>query len=273
MSPNAPPDPPPAAARTELILVVRESPGRGHLYRFADDRITFGADPDCDLHLEAPGIAPLHLTFERGDDGYTARGVAGTAISGVPLEPDEIRAVGTADAVELGDCLIELAVDRAASPTTDRREGGRLQRSLEAERQIRAAGGPSLWVMAGRAAGAAVAVPYDGLSCGSGAEDALSLPDAGVAAGHFTVRRTGEGDVWLTAREPVRVRGIAVHEARLEPGDLVFVGEAICEVRLLEMEDAQARAADAPPPRRWPAAVLGGLAVACMLAAWWLEMG
>ena len=113
---------------------------------------------------------------------------------------------------------IELAVERAPAPTTDRQDGGRLQRSFEAERHVRAVGGPSLWVIRGRASGAAVPVPYEGLSCGSGAGDALSLSDAGIAPGHFTVRRTGEGDVWLTAREPVRVRGIPVHEARLGAG-------------------------------------------------------
>lgn len=280
MSSSPPPDPPPAPAappeadgalRTELVLVVRQPPGRGHLYRFAGDRVTVGREPTCSLCIDDPEVEPVHLVFERTATGYRVGGAAGVAVSGEPLAEREARPVGTADAIELGGRLIELAVERGPAPTTDRQDGGRLMRSFEAERHVRAVGGPSLWVLRGGAAGAAMPVPFDGLRCGSGPDDGLALPDEGVVEGHFTVRTTGEGDVWLTARAPVRVRGLTVREARLGPGDLVFVGDAICEVRVLEQEAELARAAQVPRIG-WPVVLAGGLAVACLAVAWWMEL-
>jgi hypothetical protein len=205
----------------ELVLLVRRPPGRGYLYRFAGATVTAGADPACALHLPDAGVA-LALRFDRGPEGWRVADAHGLT-----------RPIGTADALTAGPYLIEITVeDLADGPTTDRTESDRIAGAIEAERRVRAADGPSIWVLRGGAGGAALPVPREGvLRCGSGPDDALRLPDAGVEPHHFELTLV-DGTVRLVARAPVRVRGVVVSEALLVLGDLIFVGGAICEVRM-----------------------------------------
>lgn len=205
----------------ELVLLVRRPPGRGHLYRFAGATVTAGADPACALHLPDAGIARA-LRFDRGPEGYRVADAHGLT-----------RPIGTADALTVGPYLIEITVeDLADGPTTDRTESDRIAGAIEAERRVRAADGPSIWVLRGGAGGAALPVPREGvLRCGSGPDDALHLPDPGVEPHHFELTIV-DGAVRLVARAPVRVRGVVVSEALLMLGDLIFVGGAICEIRM-----------------------------------------
>lgn len=264
----------------ELILILRRPPGRPHLYRFRHWPITVGRDPDCALMVDDPAFAPVHLVFERDEhDRVWLRGEPGVRVSGAPLEPDERRSVASADAVEVDDWLIEIAESDGMGPITDRRDRKRLYRALEAEHAVRAAGGPSLWVLRGDEAGAARPVPASGLSVGSGAGDGLRLSDEGLAETHYIVRAMPDGWVRLVAREPVRVRGQVVSEATLGPGDLVFAGDAVCEVRVLDEEadpghdwrpqSPPAPAMPPPPPRAVLA--LTALALLALAAAWWLD--
>lgn len=248
----------------ELVLLVRRPPGRGHLYRFAGERVRVGRDPDSQLCLEGPGIEPTHLVFERTAAGFEVRAQADAALNGRALAPGEARPVDTADALELGDRIIELAVEHDPAPTTDRHDAGRLRRVQAAEQRVREASGPSLWVLRGGAAGMAVPIDAAGVVCGAGLDDGLRLPDVGIEPGHFTVRAAPDGGLWLSARAPVRVRGRAVREARLVPGELVFVGPAVCEVR-------------GPPAAPggwgwWPVAAVMAMAVALLGAAWWTAL-
>lgn len=205
----------------ELVLIVRRPPGRGHLYRFAGATVTAGADPACALHLPDAGVA-LALRFDRGPEGYRVADAHGLT-----------RPIGTADALTVGPYLIEITVeDLADGPTTDRTESDRIAGAIEAERRVRAANGPSIWVLRGGAGGAALPVPRPGgLRCGSGPDDALHLPDPGIEPHHFELTVVGNA-VRLVARAPVRVRGVVVSEALLVLGDLIFIGGAICEIRM-----------------------------------------
>lgn len=259
-------DPGDMASPVELVLVVRRPPGRGHVYRFARPEVTVGRSASCGLCLDGPGIEPTHVVFERRDAGYAVRAVAGVALNGRRLMPGEVRPIDTADALEVGDRIVEVAIDRDRAPTTDRQDAGRLRRAQEMEAQVRAAGGPSLWVLRGAATGAAVPLGPEGVRCGSAPDDGLLLSDASVEPGHFTVGAAADGTVWLAATAPVRLRGRTVREGRLVPGDLLFVGEAVCEVR-------GPRAVDAPSAGRWwPVALSGAIAVALLGVAWWLEL-
>lgn len=249
----------------ELVLLVRRPPGRGHIYRFARDRVTVGREAEGGLCLEGAGIEPAHMVFERRAEGYAVRALAGIALNGRRLMPGEAHPIETADAIEVGDRIIEVAIDRDRAPTTDRQDAGRLRRAQAMERHVEAVGGPSLWVLRGTAAGSAVPLGPAGLRCGAGADDGLLLPDAGVEAGHFTVGAAVDGTVWLSAAAPVRLRGRTVREGRLIPGDLLFVGEAVCEVR--------GPAASRPTAGGWwPVAALSAAAAALMGLAWWLEL-
>lgn len=260
----------------ELILILRRPPGRPHLYRFRHWPITVGRDPDCALMVDDPAFAPVHLVFERDEhDRLWLSGEPGVRVSGVPLERAERRSVASADAVEVDDWLIEVAESDGMGPITDRRDRQRLYRALEAEHAVRAVGGPSLWVLRGDEAGAARPVPASGLSVGSGADDGLRLTDGGLSEAHYTVRAMPDGRVRLVARGPVRVRGQMVREATLGPGDLVFAGEAVCEVRVLdgEADPIHDGPPSSPPARAMPPAVLAltALALLALAAAWWLD--
>ncbi len=252
------------APDAELVLLVRRPPGRGHLYRFAGARFTVGASGD--LCLEGPGIAEVHLVFERTADGYVVRAADEATHNGHRLRPGQAQPVQTADAVELGDRLIEVAIERDPAPTTDRHDAGRLQRAQAAERRVRDADGPSLWVLRGAAAGLAVPVDAGGVTCGSGPDDGLILPDARVEPGHFTVRVEADGGLRLSARAPVRVRGRPMTDGRLTTGDLIFIGDTVCEVRAPPRPPAVDRV-------RWAALGLMALGLALLVAAWWVERG
>lgn len=242
----------------ELLLIVRRPPGRGHLYRFRGPIVTAGADPQSALHLPD---APFALRFERGDGGWRA------------VEAGGARPVGDADAVTVGPYLIEITVDHTGEgPTTDRHESERLAQAIEAERRVRAADGPSIWVLRGASTGQALPIGDRAVSCGSGPDDDLRLGDGAIEPGHFTLIGRGGGRVQLDARRPVRVRGVEVTEATLELGDLVFVGRAVLELRTPGHEGELPVGPPAMARPRWPArlaAALFALAVAALGVAWW----
>lgn len=248
----------------ELLLIVRRPPGRGHLYRFTGGAVRAGADRRSDLHLPDADTA-FCLRFERGPDGWRAITPTGAA-----------RSIGPADAITVGPYVIEVTTEALADgPITDRTEGARLARAIETERHVRAAGLPSIWVLRGQNAGAALPLPPDAtVRCGADPGDDLHLPDPALTPQHFTLTHTPAG-IRLAARAPVRVRGEVVTETLLERGDLVFAGDTICELRMPgdEGDLPLGRPGPLPPERpRGPlalAAALFALALVALTAAWW----
>lgn len=247
----------------ELLLIVRRPPGRGHLYRFTGGTVRAGADRRSDLHLPEAGAASLR--FERGPEDWRALTPSGAACP-----------IGPADAFTVGPYLIEVTTEALADgPTTDRTEGARLARAIDTERRVRAAGEPSIWVLRGRNAGAALPLPPAAtVSCGAAPDDDLQLPDPGLDPRHFTLTATPAG-VQLTARAPVRVRGEVVTETLLERGDLVFAGDTICELRMPGDEGDLPIGRPGPLPPERPrgllalAAALVAIALVALTVAWW----
>lgn len=246
--------------KTELLLIVRRPPGRGHVFRFAVPLVTAGADPRCGLHLPD---APYALRFERREGEWWV------------CDPSGERRARDADAATVGPYLIEIALGTAVGLTTDRQESERLGEALAAERRVRAADGPSVWVIRGPGSGRAVPVQATrALTCGSGAGDDLRLPDEDAGPAHIALIALDDARVRLEARAPVRVRGVDVTEATLELGDLVFVGRSVFEIRTPgnEGEMPVGLPGSMRRRRRWApavAAALFGLAFAALGVAWW----
>lgn len=244
---------------TELLLIVRRPPGRGHLFRFRVPLVTAGADPRSGLHL--PG-APFEIRFERREGSWWV------------IDADGSRPVRDADAIEVGAYLIEIALGGGVGPTTGRNETDRLGDAIDAERRVRASDGPSLWVVRGPGGGRALPIPADGaLTCGSGPDDALALVGEEIEPGHLCLTAIDRGRVKLTARAPVRVRGAEVRDTILELGDLVFAGRSVVEIRTPGDEgELPVGVPGWARRRRWGpavAAALFALALAALGVAWW----
>jgi hypothetical protein len=235
--------------RIEFPTVARED------FHWTQAQLTIGSAPDNDLVLAATQAAPRHLRIQQDRRGLVLQVLPSASRIHVNARPVREKALLRAgDVISVGDCRMLLRADLDPS----QRSSDALSTQARCTVALRAVSGP----LSGRV------LPLESsLELGAQGRYPLDLPQGETASLRI---HWHEGELTLetlqpSQRFPLRVNGVMVTAAALQPGDQIGVAMHRFVVEAPGMEPEPDIVIPDPPPAVLPEAAAGPTG-----EVWWL---